>query len=158
MTALPPNWSGFFATVEGRECDVPATLSEAGLPTWGGRRLPAGGGQDLQLLVTLLRGDAPLPRAVRTWLADLFDDRADSEFQVKALSRRRRGKPTRAIGEHWDAVHHFRKLIADGMGRKHALGQTGEKFRVGRSTLEAAITELSKAEAEYRADLWDEAD
>lgn len=154
MSALPPNWPGFFATVEGRACEFPASLDGAGRPTWEVGRPPVGAGQDLRLLAALLRGDAPLPPEVRAWLADLFDDRADSEFQVKALSRRRRGVPSAEIGKHWPAARHFRDLVASGMGRKHALGQTGDKFGVGRSTLEAAIAELDEAEAETRDEPW----
>ena len=95
-----------------------------------------------------------MPPEVRGWLADLFDDRADSEFQIKALSRRRRGVPSAEIGKHWPAARHFRDLVAGGVPRKRALGQAGEAFEISRSTLEAAIAELAEAEAETRDEPW----
>ncbi|WP_267356639.1 MULTISPECIES: hypothetical protein [unclassified Methylobacterium] len=153
MAELPPNWAGFFATIEGRESAFSAPMI-GGKPAWVGEGIGPGAEQNFGILVELLRSDAPLAREVRSWLADVFDEKAESEFQVKALVRRRRGKPPTAPEQYIEVTRHFRELIEKGMSRQRALKVVGLKAKITRSTVEKAIARVSEAERIGHADAW----
>lgn len=152
MAEFPPNWDGFFASIEGRQSTFSAPMSD-GKPAFGLERVEAGETQNFEILVELLRGGAPLPREVRSWLADIFDKNSKSEFQIKALSRRHRGKPAAEPGQHFEAVRHFRDLVDSGMSRQRALDAAGTKSGIKRSTMEKAIAEFEDAETEGRREV-----
>lgn len=159
MAKLPPNWDGFFAAIEGRESIVSAPMADD-KPAWGAEAIRMGAKQNFSLLIEVLRGDAPLAPEVRNWLADLFDEQSDSEFQIKGLARRRRGKPEGVPGQHFEAVRRFRALIEKGMNRQTALWEAGKdneedvEPKIGRSTMEKAIAEFEEAERTGHADAW----
>ncbi|KQP07719.1 hypothetical protein ASF28_11370 [Methylobacterium sp. Leaf99] len=161
MAELPPNWASFFASIEGRQSTFSAPMLD-GKPTWGIEGIAPDAQQNFSILVGLLRGDAPLPPEVRSWLADLFDERSDSEFQIKGLARRHRGKPPAAPGQHFEAVRRFRVMIEEGMDRQKALWEAGKDDekdavpRIMRSTMEKAIAEFEEAERVGHADAWDD--
>ncbi|MBA9065449.1 hypothetical protein GGQ91_004866 [Methylobacterium fujisawaense] len=153
MAELPPNWAGFIATIEGRQSTFSAPMID-GKPAWGIEGIGPGSEQNFSILVEVLRGDAPLPREVRSWLADIFDEHSGSELQVKALSRRHRGKPPAGPGQHFEAVRHFRDLVDGGMSRQRALEAAGTKAGIKRSTIEKAIAEFEEAEEQARRYAW----
>ena len=155
MAELPPNWAGFIATIEGRQSTFSAPMVD-GKPVFGVEGIEPGAEQNFSILVELLRGDAPLPPEVRSWLADLFDDHAGSELQVKTLLRRHRGKPPAAPGQHFEAARHFRDLVVGGMSRQRALEAAGTMGGIKRSTIEKAIAEFEEAEAQARRDAWND--
>lgn len=86
------DWSGLRATVEGRAGSCRCELADDGLPAFGTDVIPVGAAPDLRLLARFLRGPANIPPAIRTWLADLLDPAASSEFQFKTLSKRKTGR------------------------------------------------------------------
>lgn len=159
MAKFPPDWDGFFAAIEGRPSAFSGSIVD-GQPDWAVGASPKAEQQNLKLLVDLLRSSSPLAPEVRGWLADLFDEQAESEFQVKALVRRRRGKPAAVPGQHIEAVRRFRNLLEKGVDRKTALWEAGKENKsdkepkISRSTMEKAIADIVEAERIGRADAW----
>lgn len=141
-------WDLFKATVEGRESPASSVLHD-GRPIYCAHGIPQGSPPNLQILAEFLRSETQIPSGIRSWLADMMDRDANSEFQFKKLSKRKRGAKARGSTANWEAARYVQALLSENETRKRAIGSAEEKFGIKRSAIEAALKSLREADEEH---------
>ncbi len=143
-------WDLFKNTVEGRA--YPASCAwENGSPVFCAYPIKKGSEPNLLLLSEMLRSQIPIPNEIRNWLADMLDPNADSDFQFKKLSKRRRGAKVAGPTANWEAAEFVLRRMENNDTRQQAIGKALGKFGIQRSALEEALKSLKEAHAAHDA-------
>jgi hypothetical protein len=138
-----PFWDLLPDTVEGRVRPASFALVD-GKPGFSAQAIPRKAPPNLRLLADVLRSENQLPSKIRKWLADLLDPDASTERQLK-LSKRKRGAKTKSISKNWDVAEFVEELLHKGATRQRAIGAAMDKYRLSKSSIEAALSSLKKA-------------
>jgi hypothetical protein len=145
-----PIWEWFMQAVEGRP-GAPRMVVTNGRPARATSEPDWADASDRpnpSLLIDVLRGGEDIPPEVRNWLADLIEDNGVGELRLH-LVRRQRGAPKTGGVRHWPAASYVRRRVEeDGQTRQRAIAEAMEKFGIGRSAIEEALSSLKAAEAE----------
>lgn len=106
--------------------------------------IPVGAVQRPELVVDLLRSDAPLTPELRQVIADMVDPGATSDFCFENFARRRGpGRPAKAD---WLHVGYFIQMkIAEGVSQKEAVYLAREEFGIKRSSANKHLTRCRDA-------------
>lgn len=131
-------WDLFRATVEGRPSQASSQINN-GVPGFFPQPIPKNAKPNLVILAKMLRERAAIPQEIRYWLADMMDEEADSEFQFKKLSRRKRGRRRHGPSANMDAAKFIMQLMDKGEPRKKVLWEAEKKFNLKPSELAAAV-------------------
>lgn len=131
-------WGLFRATVEGRPSQVSSQIND-GVPGFSPHPIPKNAKPNLKMLAKMLREREVIPQEIRDWLADMMDEDADSEFQFKKLSRRKRGRRGHGPSANMDAAKFIMRLMDEGKPRKQVLWEAEKKFNLKPSELAAAV-------------------
>lgn len=143
-------WDLFKKTVEGRV--YPASCAwENGSPVFFGIPIKKGSEPNLTLLAEMLRSKKPIPIDIRSWLADMLDPNADSDFQFKKLSKRGRGAKSTGSAANWKAAEFVLHCMETGDTRQQAIGKALGKFGIQRSAIEQALKSFTDAKVAHDA-------
>lgn len=124
MAKIPEEyyWDHVMGTVEGRSGAVKTTIKNNNFHKYqNGGFVNKDTTLRKDIISDILRSEKELPQYVRNWLADMFDDNADSIVKVK-LNYRNRSRPKSAnVSKDLDAAQFFYDAI-----------QSGEKYLVAK--------------------------
>jgi hypothetical protein len=152
-------WDLFRTTVEGRPSPA-SCVWENGTPIFCAIPIEKSSDPNLSLLAEMLRSEAPIPSEVRAWLADMMDPCATSDFQFKKLSKRGRGPKSIGHTANWPAAEYARVLMRQPKdprkpeileARKSAIGKAADEFKLKKSSIEKALSNLIDSEAAHNA-------
>lgn len=152
-------WHAVAATVQGDQSPSSCVILH-GRIVWSARPITKDAKPNLKLLSEILRSDEPLPKVAREWLADLFDPDSVSAYQVKKLSRRRRGAKPAGLSNNWDAAEYAVMRMdcgdqaddpnaSDGRGDSWevAVELAAKRFCISETAVEDAVKSYREAKA-----------
>ena len=95
---------------------------------------------NLEVLSAFLKSNRDIGIEERKWLANLFSEIGDYEYQLSISRRNRQGRPESSRTKHWYAVQEYKDLIGSGTSESKAKEKIVKSYDLTQEELNAAIT------------------